>query len=230
MESGIKLAPIKLEELRLSVLPEATRKAFLALTTLDFLTHFPWYLAGGTALALQVGHRQSLDLDFFTPEKNISPNNIEHLLFSTKKWTTTFTDAGTLYGEFQHAKISFIAYPFFQPSPQRIQCGNIYMLSAKDIAAMKIITISQRGKKRDFIDLYWYCSNCEPLIEVVQRSVQQYPGQANNMTHILKSLVYFADAESDPMPELFFEADWKTIKAFFLREVPIITKKLLKIE
>jgi len=230
MDAGIKLTQVTVKNLHADMLPPATRKAFLAFTTFDGLTQFPWYLAGGTALALQAGHRQSVDLDFFAPEKDISASNIERLLFITDKWTTTFTDAGTLYGEYMGAKVSFIAYPFFQPLPRRIQCGSVRILFPGDIAAMKIIAISQRGRKRDFIDLYWYCSNREPLIDIIQRAVGQYPGQANNMTHILKSLVYFSDADNDPMPHLFFEADWKTIKAYFISEVPRVAKKLLQLD
>jgi predicted nucleotidyltransferase component of viral defense system len=73
--------------------------------------------------------------------------------------------------------MSFIVYPFFQPSLARLRCGNIRILLPKDIVAMKIVAISQRGRKRDFVDLYWHCLNRESLGDVVRRALRQYtPG------------------------------------------------------
>jgi len=92
---------------------------------------------------------------------------------------------------------------------------------------MKIIAISQRGKKRDFFDLYWICQNIESLSEIIARIHTQYT-MHQNLIHILKSLVYFEDAESDPEPEIYFNANWETVKNFFITEIPIITYKLLK--
>ncbi len=155
--------------------------------------------------------------------------SLERFLFNTKEWETTFRESGTLYGRLRDAKMSFIAYPFFKPSPARVRCGNICILTPADIAAMKILAISQRGRKRDFVDLYWYCSNREALESIILRAIYQYPGQEHSLPHILKSLVYFEDAENDPMPKLFFRADWRAMKAYFRREVPKVTMKLLKL-
>lgn len=181
-------------------------------------------MAGGTALALQIGHRQSVDLDFFTPQPNFKETILERHLLNTKKWTTSLRQSGTIYGKFMGAKLSFIAYPFFKPSKQYLHFGAMRILFPKDVAAMKIIAISQRGKKRDFIDLYWYCNNSEPLYNVIFRAVNQYPGQDENINHILRSLMYFDDAEKDPMPKLFFKATWSQIKKYFQKEVPKITR------
>ena len=212
----------------LDKLPRVTRKAFLfCVEHLDFLADSKWYLAGGTALALQVGHRQSVDLDFFLPEADFQATDLERKLVATGEWTTSFRQEGTMYGVLAGAKVSFIAYPFFKPSSQRIRCGNIFILVQSDIAAMKIIAISQRGRKRDFVDLYWYCNNRESLFEVIQRGVKGYPGQEHNINHILRSLVYFVDAEEDPVPKIFFKATWREIKTYFQREVPRITREFL---
>jgi adenine-specific DNA methylase len=84
---------------------------------------------------------------------------------------------------------------------------------------MKIIAISQRGRKRDFFDLFWCAKNVESLEKTIKRLKKQYPTVAHDYNHILKSLVYFADAEADPMPEIFFKASWKEVKDFFKKEV-----------
>lgn len=213
--------------LHLSVLPQATQRAFRRCQNFPFLTKDGWYLAGGTALALQVGHRESVDLDFFLPKKTFSIKSIEQHLLESEKWRTTLTAAGTLYGELDGAKMSFIAYPFFRPSKARVRIDAVEILTLADIAVMKIIAISQRGRKRDFLDLYWLCTNGETLREGVARMIDQYPSINHNIPHILKSLVYFDDAEQDPMPRLFFKATWKEVKAFFRREAPCIARELL---
>lgn len=66
-----------------------------------------------------------------------------------------------------------------------------------------------------------------PLDKVIRAALVQYPGKVHNVPHFLKSLVYFDDAESDPMSTLFLRADWKGIKQYFQREVPKIAKELL---
>lgn len=220
---------VKYADLYVNKMTKETQRAFLFCAHLPFLVRSAWYLGGGTALALQVGHRQSVDLDFFTPQARFQERNLEHQLFETGHWKTTFRQRGTIYGILKDARVSFIAYPFFQPSPKRVHCGYLRMLTPPDIAAMKIIAISQRGRKRDFVDLYWYVTNQESIDVVIKRAVSRYPGQEKNMHHILKSLTYFDDAEHDPMPTLFFRATWKGIKKYFQQEIPKAARELLRL-
>lgn len=215
-----------LEQLHLEALPSVTKKVFLRCVAMPFFSSGHWYLAGGTALALHAGHRQSVDLDFFTTEKFFDEKKIEQALSVAGKWKTSSMDYGTVYGEFGGAKMSLIAYPFFRPTLPLIKIGQVSIVTLPDIAVMKIVAISQRGKKRDFVDLYWLCLHTQSLRESIDRTLKQYTVQQNS-THLLKSLVFFDDAENDPMPELFFKADWRTIKSYFRKEVPKITKELL---
>lgn len=226
MASSLRIKQVSPEELFIHKLPFLTRRAFLFCTKLPLLNRSQWYLAGGTALALQEGHRQSVDLDFFIPKHEFHETNLERLLSATEVWRTTLRQEGTLYGTLMDAKVSFIAYPFFLPSSWRIGCGVLKMLLPADIAAMKIVAISQRGRKRDFVDLYWYCTQHESLGEVVRHAVKQYPGQERNISYILKSLTYFVDAEKDPMPNIFFKATWRGIKQFFESDAKRIAKQL----
>jgi len=222
-----KITSVDANDLHTEVLPQETQKAFSACIDLDFLKP-DWYLAGGTALALQVGHRSSEDLDFFTQHKDFDIAAMERALQNRGDWATTQTQAGTLYGIFHGAKVSFIAYPFFHPSSVRVQCDKVQMLVPDDIMVMKILAISQRGRKRDFVDMYWYCAvHGSSLLDTIRRAVAQFPGKEHNVPHFLKSLVYFEDAEDDPMPRLHFKADWKEIKAYFRKEVPPIATQLL---
>ncbi len=210
------------------ILPRKTKKALNFLSEQDWLKNSSWYLAGGTALALQAGNRKSLDLDFFSREKNFDNNDILREFSGTKEWNVNMNRKNTIYGELFGVKVSFIAYPFFISQQEPKQYGSIRILSPLDIAVMKIIAISQRGRKRDFFDLYWCVQNIEPLENIIKRLKKQYPSVVHSYHHVLKSLVYFEDAESDPNPEIYFEADWRKVKDFFTKEIPLIADKVMR--
>lgn len=211
-------------------LPDQTKKALDFLSGEKWLKESKWYLAGGTALALQVGHRKSVDLDFFTEEKNFNETQLVSHFADNKDWQTDVEEKNTIYGQLLKSKASFIAYPFFAPKQEPLWHGSVRVLNKIDIAVMKITAISQRGRKRDFFDLYWCAKNLEPLEEIIKRLPEQYPSVAHDYHHILKSLMYFEDAESDPEPEIFFKANWEDIKLFFSGEIPVIAKHVIGLE
>ncbi|MBI2443891.1 MAG: nucleotidyl transferase AbiEii/AbiGii toxin family protein [Candidatus Magasanikbacteria bacterium] len=214
------------DQLFLNRLSPATQRGFALCQKLALLKIGGWYLAGGTALALQAGHRQSVNLDFFTTKPAFNELTVERELFATGEWRTDLRERGTIFGVMGKAKMSLISYPFFLPAGPVLQCGAVTVLPPADIGAMKIIAISQRGRKRDFVDLYWLCKNRESLRDIILRAARQYPGQENNIAHLLKSLEYFVDAEEDAMPKLFFPASWAEIKKFFRREVKAVAEEL----
>jgi hypothetical protein len=216
-------------EFHFETLPRATKKALDFLSKQEWLKNTDWYLAGGTALALQTGHRLSVDLDFFTTLRDF--DNIELLenFIGDKSWQIVLNRKNTIYGMLLGAKISFIVYPFFIPKQKMLRYSAVKILSAIDIAVMKIIAISQRGRKRDFFDLYWCAKNLEPLEKTVRRLKAQYPSVAHDYHHILKSLVYFEDAESDPAPEINFKASWPEVKKYFRKEIRVIAKNIINL-
>lgn len=217
----------KLVAFHFETLPKVTKKALDFLSAQTWLAKSDWYLAGGTALALQAGHRKSVDLDFFNQKKSFATKTIFSHFLDNPNWQTTIEEDNTVYGELFKAKISFIAYPYFLPKQRPIQYGSIKILSARDIAVMKIVAISQRGRKRDFFDLYWCAHHLESLEKTIQKIKTQYPSVAHDYHHILKSLVYFNDAESDPEPEIYFKASWPRVKSFFKKEVPKLMQKIM---
>lgn len=215
-------------ELHFDALPPKTSRAFRELSKHTWLRRGGWYLAGGTALALQVGHRRSLDLDFFTTRRTFETSSVLAGL-GTKQWETTSVEPGTLFGTFIGAKASFIAYPFFRPRRTTLRYGSIALLRPEDIAVMKVVALSQRGRKRDFYDLYWYANNVEPLTRVLARVPAQYPDIGRDYHHLIKSLDYFADAEKDPTPKAYFPASWRDVKNFFRREAVSFTKHVFDV-
>ena len=209
-------------------LPNYTKKALDFLSKEEWLKKSSWYLAGGTALALQIGHRKSLDLDFFTTDKNFENEELLEKFAGNDNWEVEMNRKNTIYGKLLDTKISFIAYPFFIPKQDFLWHGSIRVLHKIDIAVMKITAISQRGRKRDFFDLYWCANNIEPLEQIIKRLKAQYPSVAHDYHHILKSLVYFEDAESDPEPVIYFDSSWRKVKRFFIKEVPQIALRIMR--
>ena len=211
-------------------LPKETKKALDFLSTQDWLKNTPWYLAGGTALALQTGNRKSVDLDFFYEDKDFNNDELLREFIDVKEWDPYVNKKNTIFANLFSAKLSFIALPFFVPKQQPLWHGTIRVLDKTDIAVMKIIAVAQRGRKRDFFDLYWCAKNIEPLEEIIKRLKEQYPTTVHDYHHILKSMTYFKDAETDLDPEIFFDADWKKVKDFFTKEIPQITFNVIRIK
>lgn len=210
-------------------LPKETIKALDFFAGQKWLENTNWYLAGGTALALSTDLRKSVDLDFFTKDQKFSIENLLSNFFENSNWETTVEEPNTIYGELFKAKVSFIAYPFFVPKQEMLNYGSVKILQPLDIAVMKIIAISQRGRKRDFFDLFWCANNIEPLENLIVRLKIQYPTVAHDYHHILKAMVFFEDAENDPEPELNFQTNWKVVKNFFIKEIPVVMKKIMKL-
>lgn len=216
--------------LQFSTLPKATKKALDFLSKQKWLENSKWYLAGGTALALSTGLRKSVDLDFFSTAPSFTSESVLANFFENSDWKTVVEEPDTIYGELFKAKVSFIAYSFFIPKQEMINYGSVKILQPLDIAVMKIVAISQRGRKRDFFDLYWCAKNIEPLEKLIKRLKIQYPSVAHDYHHILKSLVFFEDAENDPAPELNFKVSWKEVKSFFVKEIPVIIKDVIDLQ
>ena len=175
------------------------------------------YLAGGTALALQLGHRISYDLDFFTQEEfdeqALLPEieKISNFQLERLAWRT-------ILGKFKDVKFSifYYKYPLLYSAKK---FGMINITDIRDIAAMKIAAIASRGTKRDFVDLYFICRETMSLSDVIRVYDEKYRNLATTEIHIMKSLVYFEDAEPDEMPEMLKKASWEDIKKYFEGEI-----------
>ncbi|MBU4487796.1 MAG: nucleotidyl transferase AbiEii/AbiGii toxin family protein [Candidatus Omnitrophica bacterium] len=175
------------------------------------------YLAGGTALALQLGHRLSYDLDFFTPiefdEQMLLPEIEKISDFKLEKisWRT-------ILGKFSDVRFSIFYYNYpTLYAPKKF--GKINVSDVRDIAGMKIAAIASRGTKRDFVDLYFICKETAPLDKVIRLYERKYKNLTTTAMHIMKSLVYFDDAEPEEMPQMLKEVEWAEIKKYFEKEV-----------
>lgn len=200
--------------LHLEILPEEQRALFDILAEQSWIVQF--YLAGGTGLALHLGHRQSIDFDFFSQQEFQNREIIEQLrhigtfeLFSEAQYT--------IYGLLNDVRISFFRYQY--PLLHKLhRYKSLTVVDMLDIALMKLEAISGRGSKKDFIDLYFLLKHFS-LEELFEQYEIKYGIAVSNHYHLLKSLVYFDDAESQPMPVMCSDVSWKGVKEGIVTEM-----------
>ena len=176
-----------------------------------------FYLAGGTGLALHLGHRRSRDLDLFSYD-TFDPESFVHKLQGFPEFGVMSKGEGTLHCTLRGVKISLLAYPYPLLFPAG-QLGRLRIAQVRDIACMKIAAIAGRATKRDFVDLYLVSRDQE--LRLILDLFKRKFGQANySLPHILKSLTYFEEAEIDPMPDMLMNVSWPEVKEFFRNEIP----------
>lgn len=183
-----------------------------------------FYLAGGTAVALHLGHRLSYDLDFFSLEP-LDRDAPRRFLGPLGQLLVDLEDKGTFLGTLNGVRVSFFIYPYrLLASPARF--GKVQIAALEDLAAMKLDAIANRGKKRDFFDLYFMCQEFTPLEKMLTLVKCKYEEVEYNLVHLLKSLAYFVDADADPMPEMLKPVSWPDVRRFFEREAQRLFREL----
>jgi len=170
------------------------------------------YLAGGTAIALHLGHRQSVDLDWFSPTPIGDPLRLAAEIRSAGAPLSTIAVAdGTLHGELSSVRISILdyLYPTIEATIESppLECR---LASLDDLSAMKLSAVSQRGAKRDFVDIHALGkrTSLSHMLACYRRKFA-----VDDLQRLLASLVYFNDAERTPMPTVLTDIAWEQIKA-----------------
>lgn len=174
-----------------------------------------FYLAGGTGLALSLGHRRSVDLDFFS-ERSFDSEALQHKLHALEALSVVSRSPDTLHLQIRTVKVSFLGFPHQVLFP----CGSfleVEVADPRDIACMKLSALAGRGARRDFIDVY-AAAQRYGLAELLELFQRRFARVNYSRLHVLKSLVYFEDAEKDPMPEMLAEISWTEVKRFFAAE------------
>jgi hypothetical protein len=190
------------------------------------LRRLEFYLGGGSGLALQLGHRISEDLDFFTVQ-DFQPEILSRYLETKTQYQEILISPGTLYCTLHTVKLSFIRYPVPLLHPI-IELKGIDVADWRDILAEKFKTLSQRGSRKDFYDIYaCYTLGNFAIGDGVEILKHRFAGTGINYYHILKSLGYFEDAENEPELILLMPITWQTVKSFFLQNLKEFEKYLL---
>lgn len=175
----------------------------------------PYVLVGGTALALQLGHRKSIDIDLFTT----SDADVEVLFESLTndfEFIEKVKTKGSLIGDIDAIKVDFIRFKYQFQYPL-IEEEGIRLLDMRDIAPMKIDAIAGRGSKKDFYDLY-FLMEIYSLEQILEWYTEKY--QHATLFHVIKSLAWFADADPQVSPALLgTNISWDKIKKRIEQEV-----------
>ena len=168
-----------------------------------------YYLAGGTALALQIGHRISTDLDWFSATHALE-------LSEREAWRAALSHAGAfevvreqdgqMYTRLAGADVSFIHqhHALLEPT---VDYEGIPLASPTDIGLMKLAAINSRGTRRDFLDLYCL-KGTAPIERLAELAEIKYADRPTFLDITVRALAYFVDAEQQPMPRML----WKNVK------------------
>lgn len=169
-----------------------------------------WVLAGGTGLALQLGHRYSEDVDLFRPG-TFAPDRLAEALSGVRETVVQSRSEDTL-----HALVDGLRVSFLRARPPLLFPGAEYrglrVADPRDIAVMKVIAIGGRGSRKDFVDLYFYLlggSSLDGVFELLRRRFQRLD---YNEYHLLKSLAFFEHAETEPMPSMIKPVEWSEVR------------------
>lgn len=184
-----------------------------------------FYLAGGTALALHLGHRRSRDFDFFRP-KEFLPQDFLTALRDSGEVEVLQEAAGTLTVALRGVPVSFFHYPYPLLRPLHESPWNLSLADPQDIAAMKLAALAGRGSRKDFVDLYVCAGRIAPLEQLFDRFRQKYRDVRVDPYHLLRSLTFFDDAEAEAPLELLIPESWEEIKAFFQTEARRLFREL----
>ncbi len=210
------------------ILPKGTTTVLEKMAPL--IRQWGFYLAGGSGLALQLGHRISEDLDLFS----IKPFNSTKLYFTLQTKAAAFeeilTEENTLILIMDKVRLSFFYYPvplLFEP----LSFEGIEVADWRDIIAEKIKTVAQRGSRKDFYDLFESVySKHFTIKEAVAVFKKRFKNTGINLYHVLKSLTYFEEADVEPEPVYIKEPIplWADVKGFFVQNIQEFSEEMLK--
>lgn len=181
-----------------------------------------FYLAGGTAAALQLGHRSSMDFDWFIGKLG-DPEILFHTLTSCNiTFEIQSVSPETVYLTINTIEASFMGYdyPLIQQKVFWPEYG-IHLAGLDDIACMKLSAIALRGSRKDFVDLHYLITHIRPLEDCLQLYMKKYKNR--DIGHVVRSLVYFADAEGEPALKMIKPVVWQDLKSDFEQWVKDLT-------
>ncbi|MBU4557224.1 MAG: nucleotidyl transferase AbiEii/AbiGii toxin family protein [Actinobacteria bacterium] len=211
-------------ELHEEVLSAQTSAVFGCLGTQVSLNAF--YLAGGTAAALQLGHRLSLDLDLFS-ERRWSWDSASQALSACGNVTVDIQEPGTFVGSVSGVRVSLFHYPHVlieEPVPTRF---GIPLAPLADIGCMKLVAVAQRGSKKDFVDIYQLGAAGYTVRDLMRLLERKMPAVSYNPTHIIKSLAYSDDAEQEPDPIMLMPYDWSAVREYCARQAEALLSEII---
>ncbi len=185
-----------------------------------------FYLAGGTGAALQLGHRLSLDLDLFS-ERRWAWERVAPALSACGLVEVDRQEEGTFVGSVGGVRVSLFHYPYVlldEPLPTRF---GVPVAGLLDIGCMKIVAVSQRGSRKDFVDIYELGRAGIGVREILAALARKMPSVELNRVHVLRSLAFFEDAETEPDPIMLVDYDWNAVREYCLRQADALLDEIV---
>jgi hypothetical protein len=200
------------------VVPPVLRELLIEIGQEPFSDRF--YLAGGTALALRLGHRVSVDLDFFSQTDELLDDSRVEIVAAlrTRRAVRVLEDVvGNLLLEIEGYHVGFFGYGYaLLESPDEV--AGVRVASLTDVGLMKLDAIADRGARKDFYDAY-FISRQLPLDRLLDQSSTKYPYVRGFGMMVLEGMVDFDRADQDAPVEIVPPVAWNTIKQFFVQEL-----------
>lgn len=205
-----------------------TRQAFHKAASLPFIGQF--YLAGGTGLALHLGHRFSVDLDFFSPTPDAVGPQVRAVLRTALDDPTlsiTHDEDATFVATWREVGLSFFRLHLYPLAQQPVLVEGVPVATVEEIGAMKLASIIGRGTRKDLVDLYYILQqvSIERLFEV---AAVKYARVRTFTISATRALAYFDDAEALPMPLMIDHAPWTTMRRFLERQAMAVGRERLE--
>lgn len=182
-----------------------------------------YYLAGGTSLALQAGHRRSEDLDFFVQVPGLAlpaPRELDAFLRAQPRCRIRAADRGTRHADADGVHLSFLATPYPLIRPLR-RAGRARLAHPVDLGLMKLAAIIARGSRKDFMDLAWIVRHAASLRTLLKYAPKKFGPHAGFAALAFRALVYFDDAEREETDPVTLSPDmrWDRVKRVIEDEV-----------
>ncbi len=205
-----------------------TQRAFQKITRLPFIDHF--YLAGGSGLALHLGHRFSVDLDLFSPDPDAVGADTRSILRETlddPSLSITHDKDATFVATWQGVGVSFFRLNLYPLVQTPVEVKGVPLATLEEIGAMKLAAIIDRGIRKDLVDLY-YILRRVPIERLFEVAAAKYARVRTFAISATRALAYFDDAEALPMPRMIDRTRWSTMKRFLERQALTAGRKHLQ--
>ncbi len=176
-----------------------------------------FYLVGGTAIALHIGHRRSIDFDLFTSSKLVKYRIKSKVNEIPLKQIPIFEDYDQLHLHLNNVKLTFFSFPFSVPHPVAVE-SVISMPSLLSLASMKAFALGRRSKWKDYVDLFFILKNHYTIQEVSKEACTNFPSQFSEKL-FREQLVFFKDIDfSEPVEYMASAVPEDEIKNFLIEK------------
>jgi len=212
-------------------LTAVTQEIYHLIAELPFISEY--YLGGGTGLALQIGHRLSVDLDFFSDSSEsvdaTQRKAIINILKNEPSFKITLDRDDTLVASWKNVGISFFRLDLHPLIMNPVIIDNIRVAAIEEIGAMKLAAILSRGTRKDYVDLYFILQQ-KNILQLFEIAAKKYPYNAAFPVFAVRALSFFDDAELEPMPRMIKNVKWEAVKTFLDKQAMDVGRKRLAID